>query len=121
MTDTNGDGWPDVVLGINNAPLLTFENRGSDLGKPFWVRLRGKSGNPNAIGSRVSLRLDDGAVQTAEIYGGGGYLSQSPPAAVFGIPKGRQVAGIEVRWPDGKTSTATAADNAREIEVAQSQ
>jgi hypothetical protein len=102
--DVNSDGWHDVVLGMNNGPATAFENRGSRLGQPLRVRLRGKHGNPTGIGARITVRLDDGSKQTAEIYAGEGYMSQSSPELSFGIAKDRRAVAIDVRWPDGQAS-----------------
>jgi hypothetical protein len=111
--DLNGDGWHDVVLGMNNGPVTAFENRGSHLGQPLLVRLRGKNGNPAGIGALVTVRLDDGSSQVAEIYGGDGYMSQSAPELSFGIAKGRRGVGIDVRWPDGQTSSIEPTEDER--------
>ncbi len=108
LTDFNGDGWPDVVIGVNDAPMMAFENRSSKRGHPFRVRLRGTSPNPTAVGARVRMHLDDGSTQTAELFAGDSYLAQSSAELSFAVPSGRQVAKVEVRWPGGQTSTATA-------------
>jgi hypothetical protein len=110
LVDLNGDGWQDVVVGVNDAPVAAFENQASKVlasehGRPLNVRLRGRAGNRAAIGARISVRLDDGSAQTAEIYGGGGYLTQSSAEHSFGIPKERRVISIDVRWPNGASST----------------
>jgi hypothetical protein len=117
--DFNGDGWHDVVLGMNNGPVAAFENRGSHRGKPLRVRVRGKNGNPAGIGSRVTVRLDDGSSQTAEIYGGDGYLSQSSPELSFGIADGRRAIAVDIRWPDGQTSSVEPATNERLVTISQ--
>jgi enediyne biosynthesis protein E4 len=52
----------------------------------------------------VRLQLRDGTEQMAEITAGGGYYSQSSPAAFFGWPDGNPPRRLVVRWPDG-TST----------------
>ncbi|MEX2316130.1 MAG: FG-GAP-like repeat-containing protein [Pirellulales bacterium] len=107
FTDLNGDNWPDFVIGVNNGPVIAYENRGSKLGQPFRVRLRGKNGNPAGVGSRVTVRFEGGSVQTAEVYAGDGYLSQSSAELTFGVANGRQVVSVDVRWPDGQTSAAS--------------
>jgi hypothetical protein len=120
VTDLNGDGWPDFVIGVNDAPVIACENRGSKLGRPFQIRLNGKKGNPTGIGSRISLRMDDGAVQTAELYAGDNYLSQSSATVTFGIPNGRNVTSVEVRWPDGQRISASP-DSSSKLDINQPQ
>jgi hypothetical protein len=117
--DLNGDGWNDMVLGLNNGPLVALENRGPRESRPFRVRLRGKIGNPSGIGSKIVCRFDDGATQTAELYAGDGYLSQSSPELAVGLPSGRQVVAVDVRWPDGKTTTIEPAAGSRSVTIDQ--
>jgi hypothetical protein len=117
--DLNGDGWHDVVLGMNNAPVMAYENLGSRLGQPLRVRLRGKKGNPAGIGSRVTVRLDNGLRQTAEVYAGDGYMSQSSPELSFGITNGRRAVGVEVRWPNGQTSSVELAVHEQLVKINQ--
>ena len=104
VTDLNNDGRPDFVVGINNAEPLTFENRGSRQNRVLTLRLRGKPGNPTAVGARVTITLNDGTTQTAEVNAGGGYLSQSTHVLTFGLGQKKNVSEIKVRWPDGTTT-----------------
>lgn len=106
-TDLNDDGWCDFVVGANNARVQAFERSVGAQGTPFRVRLGGRAGNTLGAGARVSVRLDDNSVQTAEVYAGEGYLSQSAGSLMFAVPKGRHVVGVTVRWPSGKTTTQT--------------
>ena len=114
-TDLNGDGWPDFVVGINDGDLITFQNRGSRGARPFTVRLEGPTGNPTAVGARVTVHLTDGPSQTAEVHAGSGYLSQSSAALVFGLGEKGQVQEIVVRWPNGQTSSTEPPVDARAI------
>ena len=65
------------------------------------LRLTGKPGNPTAIGARVTVTRTDGSTQTAEVYAGGGYLSQSSAVLTFGLGATSQVRQVRIRWPDG--------------------
>jgi hypothetical protein len=103
VTDLNGDGREDLIFGINDGELMTFENR-STQNRRFEVRLKGKPGNPTAVGARVTLELSDGTKQTAEVAAGSGYLSQSSPRLVFGLGTSNAPARVHVRWPDGTLS-----------------
>ncbi|HEU4419185.1 MAG TPA: CRTAC1 family protein, partial [Planctomycetota bacterium] len=112
LLDPFGRGSPSVVCSTNNGPVHEFSSGGApfavvngstvDLETPcLSVRLRGKDGNPTAIGARVELRTPEGKKQVREITAGSGYLSQSSPAAWFtNVPPG---SGLVVRWPDGTT------------------
>lgn len=96
------------MIGVNNDHLMTFRNQAASNRKPFSVRLRGRPGNPTGVGARVTVRLADGSSQTAELYAGGGYLSQSPASLTFGLGDSGKVAQIAVIWPDGKITTMDA-------------
>jgi hypothetical protein len=99
VADFNADGQADLVATENDGQLKAFENRtrGS-----FGVRLRGRGGNPTAVGGRVTWKPAAGGTQTAEVHAGGSYLSSSSPVLYFGTAG---AGTLEVRWPSGRTST----------------
>jgi hypothetical protein len=102
--DLNGDGWPDFVVSRNNATTLAFLNRGVPGRHSFRVVLHGPAGNPSAIGARVTVTLEDGSAQTAEVSAGSGLYSQSSPGLCFGYPDANPPRRVSVRWPDSSTS-----------------
>ena len=105
VTELNGDGWPDLVVGINNGEVAAFEHQGPTDGRLQTVRLAGPPGNPTAVGARVTVDATHAPSQTAEIHAGSGYLSQSTSDLTFGLgPKGL-VARVQVVWPDGSRSS----------------
>ncbi len=116
--DLDGDGWTDFVVTRNNASSLAFRNRGVAGHHPLRVLLRGAAGNPSAIGATVTLELADGSTETAEIQAGGGYYSQSSPAAIFGYPDGNPPRKLSIRWPNGATSSQELASPPATITVA---
>ncbi len=71
-----------------------------DEGTPLRIVLRGAPGNPQAIGSRVSVSCEGLPDQTAEVRGGGSYLAHHDPALVFARRAG-DPATVRIRWPDG--------------------
>jgi len=101
VADLDGDGRPDFVAGVNDAPLVSFVRQPVRHGASLAVRLAGKAGNPTAVGARVTLHLRGGTRQTAEVYAGSGYLSQSSPVLFFGLGQGGAADRVVVRWPDG--------------------
>jgi hypothetical protein len=115
--DLDGDHRHDLLLGINNDRPAAFVNRASTGDHLLAVRLRAAAGNPTAVGARVTVRLAGGSEQTAEVYGGSGYLSQSTSNLAFGTA-GEPVESITVTWPDGRTTTErpSAASGLIEIE-----
>jgi hypothetical protein len=115
-TDLNDDGWPDLVFGLNNAPPQAFALQPQPGRRRLLVRLRGRAGNPTAVGARVELTWDN-SQQVAEVYAGGGYLSQSSPVLNFGYPVTAELRSIRVRWPNGITSLTELEPHQTEVEI----
>ncbi|HVZ64659.1 MAG TPA: FG-GAP-like repeat-containing protein [Lacunisphaera sp.] len=104
VLDLDRDGWPDFVVSRNNSTMLAFRNQ-PVAGRHFLrVDLHGPAGNPTAIGARIRVEFAGGPPQTAEVFAGSGYYSQSTPAAFFGWTEGHPPTAMEVRWPDGNTT-----------------
>ncbi|PTY07784.1 RNA-binding protein [Opitutaceae bacterium EW11] len=98
--DWNRDGRPDLLFTQYAGTLVAYENHAaSDPKGVFSVALRGPAGNPTCIGGRIAVRFKDGHVETREIHGGSGHLSESAPAAFFGAG----AVEIVATWPSGKT------------------
>ncbi|MCB1100351.1 MAG: VCBS repeat-containing protein [Verrucomicrobiae bacterium] len=93
----------DFVFGLNSNPAWAFVNRIQT--KHLAVTLIGKGGNSQAIGARATFEEADLPSQTAEVYAGSGYLSQSPATLLFGMGGSGKEGTLSVRWPDGTAST----------------
>jgi hypothetical protein len=93
----NGAFWPG-----DGAPDRFYQN-GFMEGHWLQVRLSGPKGNPNAVGSRVTLRAGD-AVLIRELQAGSGFCSQDPPYLHFGLGDVEAYDSLEVRWPDGSVT-----------------
>jgi len=108
VVDLNRDGREDFVVGVNNADPQVFLNAVPTEGThPLRIQLVGEKGNPQAIGARVTVTAPGLKPQTAEIYAGGGYLSQSSDKLIFAVKNAKEKEGevsVQVRWPDGETS-----------------
>ena len=117
--DLNGDGWVDFAVTENNGPVAFFVNSGFSENQPFAVDLIGKPGNTTAAGARVSVILDDGSSQTAEVYAGSGYLTQSTNTLFFGLRKGGPAVRVDVRWPDGTENSHRIDADGRRSEIHQ--
>ena len=98
---------------------LPVANRSNRL---LEVRLKGKPGNPVAVGSRITVSSPATLqAQTLEITAGSGYLGQSEAARWFGLGKVAPSSQISVvvRWPDGTSSTTQSAAGAGKIIIRQ--
>jgi len=121
ITDLNRDGLPDLVVGINGGPLIGITNRAMANHPaliPLTIRLRGRPGNPTAVGARIEVRFDDHRPFVSEVHAGDGYLSQSSAIQFVPHPAGRTLREIIVRWPDGQVS-AMHPLNPREVEISE--
>jgi hypothetical protein len=107
--DLDNDGRLDLAFARNNSATEIYLNNpsapmGKNVNRDLRIRLKGPKGNPTGIGSKVTLHLQDGNTQTAEIHAGSGYLTQTPPHINFGLGKD-EIATILVQWTNGKIST----------------
>ena len=90
----------------NNDLSLAFRNGGVPGHHSLAVRLRGRPGNPTAVGARLTLVLSDGSIQVAEISAGSGYYSQSSAACFFGWLEAEPWSAVAGGTFDGATAAA---------------
>lgn len=119
MGDRDEDGRPDLIVTRTNDRVMALSPRAAPDGHSFSVALSGASGNPAAIGARITVHYADGTLWAAELAAGSGYLSQSQPAAFFSRTSDHRPASIEVAWPNGTRSTQDVAAGTSRIVVTQ--
>lgn len=108
LADFNQDGLPDLLIGNNNGPITAFINQAAvphPAIVPFTIRLRGRAGNPTAVGARIGVRFSDGSRSISEVHAGNGYLSQSSSTQFVPHAASRVPREVVVRWPDGHISS----------------
>jgi hypothetical protein len=108
LADLDGDGDLDVVVTRLDAPPVVY--RTETTAPRVAVRLRGPAPNVAGIGASVTVRAPSLPVQSREMMPTGYYLSGSDAELTFATGRDT-VVQIEVRWPDGRTSTVTARPN----------
>ena len=109
LTDINGDSWPDLLVGNNNAEMQVFEHRPGPSTRTLTVRLYAPG--HLTVGARVTLNAKRAEPVVQEIYAGGGYLSQSSPIPRFAMSEAAEPTQIIVRWANGEmTRHAVGAD-----------
>lgn len=96
------DGRFRLLAAQNNDTVLPFTTT-SPPNAVLTIRLRFVGANRNAIGARVTMHYANGEADSAEVYAGTGYLSQSTPTVMIGLG-GRSPVRAMVRWPDGEES-----------------
>lgn len=114
--DFDNDGRPDLLLCENAGPARLLRNTTADTNHWLGIRLRGTRSNRNAYGAEVRLTAN-GLTQRRWVSSGGSYLSHSDSRSLFGLGSARAVERLEVRWPNGKTSTHPVSEVDRYIEV----
>lgn len=119
VLDIDQDGWPDFLITRNNSTTLAYRNNGVVGRHSLRVTLRGHSGNPTAVGARITLVGADRSQQSNEVYAGSGYYSQSTAAVFFGWPDSVPPREIMVRWPSGRSSTHLVPPNASTLTVSE--
>jgi enediyne biosynthesis protein E4 len=100
--DLDNNGWAGFLVTRNNGTTAAFRNGGRAGHHPLRIALKGAAGNPTAVGARITVELADGTAETAEVYAGSGYYSQSSASCFFGYPDGNAPRRILVRWPSGQ-------------------
>jgi hypothetical protein len=116
LVDLDEDGRLDVVMApAAGAPLaLRNASRGG-----HWLRVQlvGRGANRAAAGAVVRVRSgSDGLVRAHAV--GEGYLGSFDPRIHVGLRSDAAV-GIDVRWPDGSTSSLSDVAVDRDVVIAQ--
>ena len=110
--DVDGDGRTDLAIAQNGAATRLFLNRAAVPG--IRVSLQGPPANPWGVGARIRFRVGDRSTPWRQIQAGNGYWSVTSPSVVLGRPE-RGAGRIEVRWPDGRTTTHPASAGATAV------
>jgi hypothetical protein len=112
--DYDNDGRLDLLITHLDAPPSLLHNTGA-AGAWLAVATEGTTGEPNPIGTRVTIRAG-GRTQFRDVAAGDSFLSTHDARAHFGLGKTEMVDEIAVRWPDG-THTSRRAVQARQMVV----
>jgi len=104
--DLFNNGQMDLVVGVLDGSPTLLKNHGITGNNWVSFELAGRKSNRLAIGARLTLKAD-GMSQTAEIYSGGGYLSQNDLRVHFGLGGASTIDSLVVQWPSGQVDTMT--------------
>ena len=95
--DLDGDGRPDVVVGVIDAPAALLRNL--SVGGVPHPRARRPRGGPPSVPVSASRRA--AVLRPAMFVAGGSYLSRFA-APCFGLGRAEVIDRIEVDWPWGQ-------------------
>ena len=102
--DLDNDGDLDLVINNTNMPFFLFENQSERFyPENHYLRfiLEGEDGNTNALGTRISVSVED-KIFVLEHLPMRGFQSTIDNRPLIGIGNNTRVDSIEVRWPSGK-------------------
>jgi len=105
--DLDNDGRVDVVVNDLDGPAQVLRNELADAGRWLIVDLRGKGGNPEALGAVVTVKAGPLSM-SRYVRSGTSYVSQDDVRPHFGLGAQTQAESVEVRWPD---QTVTRVEN----------
>jgi hypothetical protein len=99
--DLDNDGDTDIVVANDNGPVrVLMNNVGS---RSSWIGLRLLTDKRDALGARVTITRDDGAMLSRRARADGSYASANDPRVLagFGTAPPRSVK-VQVLWPSGR-------------------
>ncbi|HUF05604.1 MAG TPA: CRTAC1 family protein [Aridibacter sp.] len=100
--DLNNDGLIDVVVtNLGEQPNILL-NITQNRNRGVTFQLEGVGKNLGEVGARVILKTDKRTL-IQEVQAGSSYLSQNDLRLHFGLAEDETIAGVEVRWSNGKT------------------
>lgn len=115
VSDMNGDGRPDLVVGQNGGETRLFRNRRGTPG--LRVRLMGPAGNPQGLGAVLRFESAGRMGPAREVHAGSGYWSQDSTVSVLARPNEKSEGVLTVRWPGGNVTRVPVPGSLREITV----
>lgn len=104
--DLDNDG--DLDLATNNLQERAALHRNEAGGARLAVRLKGRRGNPDAIGANIVVHGGP-TPQSKEVIAGGHYLSGADSLCTFAAGSATNRLRIEVTWRDGSRTEIAAA------------
>ena len=118
VADIDGDGDLDIVITQAGGRPVLLRNDQAPGAHWLRVRLKGVSGNREAIGARLEL-VTGGQMQRRVVTAARSYQSQSELPVTFGLGDASEIDSLEVIWPDGSRQQIDVDGIDREIAVEQ--
>ena len=99
--DLDNDGDLDLVINNENQAAFVYKNNSREQGVNNYIgiKLKGKSGNGFAIGSKIKV-YGGGSVYYREVVPSRGFQSSVDYKQIIGVGKQTRIDSVEVIWPD---------------------
>jgi hypothetical protein len=101
--DVMNNGLADLIIAnIDSAHPQLLVNKNPDQHHFLRINLTGTVSNRDAIGAKVTIKREDGLIQTKEVKAGHSYISSSSKSLFFGLGTS-QIEQLSIKWPSGRT------------------
>ncbi|GAB2498072.1 VCBS repeat-containing protein [Algoriphagus taiwanensis] len=120
FADLDLDGDLDYVVNNINDPAFVFENslnEKSPTSSFLRVKLKGPASNPDGLGAKVLVTVNDSLRLFQEAQVARGYMSSVENILHFGLGGANSVEEVRVIWLDGKESTLSSTDANQVLEI----
>lgn len=106
--DLDNDGDLDLVINNTNQEAFVYENNAREQNQSHFltVALEGPELNRQAIGARLTLKVND-QLLTREVMPTRGFQSAVDTRMHFGLGSATQTGALTIRWPDGRVQNVT--------------
>ena len=95
--DLDNDGDLDLVVNNVNMPAFVYRNNSNN--SFLKVKLKGKTKNPFAIGTKI-IAENNGLIQSAQNYTARGFQSSVESGFILGFEKDSILDKLTIIWPD---------------------
>ena len=100
--DLDNDGDTDILVVNNNGKARLLLNQTGDKNHWLGLKLIGKDGKRDALGSKVEVFTAEKNVLRRRVGTDGSYSSAHDPRVLFGLGKTGKVEKVRVTWASGK-------------------
>jgi hypothetical protein len=115
--DLDRDGDLDLVINnVDDLPWILENRADKRLGNFLQFELEGSGKNTQAIGAKVFAYTSNGIVSAEQILTRG-FQSSIDPILHLGVGADTLIGKIEIRWPDGRTSTLEGVKSRQRIKL----
>lgn len=107
--DFDHDGDLDLLITTSNGSAKLLRNDNGNTNDMLRIKAVGTKSNRDAIGTKITIRMQSGLHFSQMVKTGSSYLSGSELPLTFGLgrPQDGKLVGLEVSWPSGRKEAFT--------------